>query len=866
MLEYLSPTVGKPHNNTLPLPVNAIMTMRATPEALSARLQARCSQHTHVDGLDTYIYEFALRKLINETEGSQVYDRYQEYTTYIERLTYHCIFRYTDKIYLNNRLDRGATAAYLALEYWNALSEDERETVCQHILLDEKPSNHAFFDTRFLRSTNYLRSLTPKAEKKSDSDSVFAHDHLYDADDWAADQSSSTTSGTAYDDDEVEDYSTTLPGISVFFGQKSRFFYSKTKLMTMLSVEDVVLACTDYIAKADLHLKASLEDACLAMAGYIDARIRRKITTREKRIDALLKRLTVTTLQKRFFNGYKTGYPEGDPDAPLRLTNAEFPLFMMDLILDNILRGNSKKFVRDAPLPERSLRLKLVLQAADLMHALPTQDNQSIKKLGYSMPFSLNFRVLFKQIREKLIIESALSTNDVLKLNALPCKAINRLPLSKPDREMLVRFQIKRWENSLCLYQRRGRHDSVGVSMFDTLAQDNTLFELSLMALDSGIKVSRLRNLLRAIYEKYLPDAPPRKMQENDVTLDPVVHDILLVHEGHLKSFLTNWNKSAQFHTEINRIVDLMISQMGGAQGDHKHAFSHWQVLSRICGKEQLLTMFNPKSIRDIVALAKRDLEYVEKNKNLLAQLPKSVASQQKLIEYATHTVGDKSLYDYLTNPKISQHTDAKINNWFLPALHEAKQWGFNGLHVEILPADDLLGQLGVAASGVCIPFNGLSHLEHRTPAVANLIVRDDEKIWLWGLIIRVQNIDDPTYILNNLQGAFPSRYAKHKMAIKQLIRTAIMSLGRVYMRDVYFNALRILTEKEKNTHLDLQDTLIIPNMRLDIATLELEPNDLHLSALLKQRPMLEDDNVNSYASRLLRAHDDRLRLIHEKS
>ena len=97
-----------------------------------------------------------------------------------------------------------------------------------------------------------------------------------------------------------------------------------------------------------------------------------------------------------------------------------------------------------------------------------------------------------------------------------------------------------------------------------------------------------------------------------------------------------------------------------------------------------------------------------------------------------------------------------------------------------------------------------------------NLIVRDGNDILLWGLLLREQKSASPVYFLNNLQGSFPSAYAKHKDAIRDEIIALFGDLGEVLTRSHYFNAISLVDE---DVHLPLAigRNIVVPKMRLDI-------------------------------------------------
>jgi hypothetical protein len=132
-------------------------------------------------------------------------------------------------------------------------------------------------------------------------------------------------------------------------------------------------------------------------------------------------------------------------------------------------------------------------------------------------------------------------------------------------------------------------------------------------------------------------------------------------------------------------------------------------------------------------------------------------------------------------------------------------------LMIELLPFNHVTGILGCLVSGVCIDFGGESHLEQRQDDCLNLIVRDNKKILLWGLVVHCEGLD---FYLNNLQGGLPSRYSNLKDQLLMDIKEVLGSVGNIHTTPHYFNAMDI-TEglKEYEVKLPIRD------FRLDVRT-----------------------------------------------
>jgi len=125
-----------------------------------------------------------------------------------------------------------------------------------------------------------------------------------------------------------------------------------------------------------------------------------------------------------------------------------------------------------------------------------------------------------------------------------------------------------------------------------------------------------------------------------------------------------------------------------------------------------------------------------------------------------------------------------------------------DGLCVEVRGDKDLIGFLGSNVSGVCISTTSDDRYSHMNKGYLNLIIRDNENIYLWGLLIKGKviltetNIFD-SYLLNNLQGSVPSHYKKYKKEISNTIIKTLKELSKTFNHFVYsgnqeFNSFKI--------------------------------------------------------------------------
>lgn len=141
----------------------------------------------------------------------------------------------------------------------------------------------------------------------------------------------------------------------------------------------------------------------------------------------------------------------------------------------------------------------------------------------------------------------------------------------------------------------------------------------------------------------------------------------------------------------------------------------------------------------------------------------------------------------------------------------EVYQCTSGDLTVELLPWNHFRGVLGCGVHGVCIDFGGIAHKSHLMPRCRNLIVRDNRKIYLWGLLVEC---DGGEFFLNNFQGSLPSQHRHSAEEIKELVWEVLNKLGQaVYTMDFAFNTISIADDVPVLP----PDFLFVPDIRLDV-------------------------------------------------
>lgn len=814
-------TTKKPTNEELGIVIKPetarIKKALATPDKIDSLLTKHIERYLNIEGSKHYFREYALRKLINETSGGTVYKNHIAYEEKTLSRLHLAILKHTELIFLSRRLSPHMKKIIQAHHFWSNLTDKEKRERCCSIMISEDSHVPTFIDISF-----FYRKTRLSTKDMEDYDCIEEANEAY-------------FSECCFMGQEAE-----LPG----------------SVDSQLTVEEVILAITDHIAARDLDLSMADSQATTELRDFILKRIEIKQQRNRKRISSFIDGLTITTLLNRARATPGQGYPKGDPHKPVRLSVAEFPLFMMDIVLNGVLPTRKRNQLLKRPESEQRAYLKYHIQALTLPRAIKTLSHDGLKKIGYQLPFIINLTDFIFEIRKKIRSEAMLNETELSKLNTVITPALKRFrSMSERDREMFTALERSRFMDLFNITKERYRHlDCVPVERLEKLRTSRFFADLYMMANDTGIRISRLRNLVKKVYLHY---GKSSDIDRENGTYNRITHDILTNYEPNFITFLKGWDQHPRFHPVINRIIDLLISQLGGAQGEINKAFAYWGQLPTLVGKERLLLNGQPRNMDEVFYLIKTDPVYIKKATPLLNNLPASIVGQEHLHQYVSNSVGNKAFYDYLCKIVKTRHELEQKYMPVLPALTQPKQMTLGGLFFDLLPYDDLLGSLGVATQGVCIRFLGEHHLQHQTAAVANFIIRDEYKVWLWGLLIRAQNTETPTYILNNLQGAFPSRYSKHKEQIRDAIRSFLSEIGEIYSLDFYFNALQLLDEKEKKPR--QSGHIIVPKMRLDVRGETIKDNLFNKPNLIDfmQVDLSSLYKINGQSKRFLQKKDD---------
>jgi hypothetical protein len=721
----------------------------ATPDIFHLLLEHQTQQAVRLKSLRSYIFKFGLPQLRRVLPSEHVYSNYDILIDEICRRVKRYVIAFPDDVYLINVVTNDGLRAINNLRYWRSLTDEDKERLCSRILIP--PGQMEFIDINMFGTS------------KNDYESGFALNTFCDP----------------------------TPYQSINQG-----------LFNKISIQDVAQVCIQHIGQQALNVFPEFDDYKEELRLLVQQQISSHVARNEKRLKKIIEKLTLAVLLKRIRKGLatKTDLTNMEKAEPrIRLNNTQFPEVVLEVLLVTALNLKTIASIRNAPTSEQPTLLKLCFIKSKVLGSGSFAFYfKQFFSAYYVPPFMLDFPQFGEQLEAKIISQLELTANDVAYISAISRGRIARLPaLTVADRKMLEQFSQRRLLHMLQL------HDF----SITNIVGDTFIAKLYLAGIDAGVTRARLRALFKSFYLGYLPEIA------SNFRPSYLAHDILLQYEPVLFTLFDKWSKYPRHVSLINRVVNMLISQMGGAQGIQTNAFNHWYMLTTLPGHEDVLLQHHPANLKECIYLA-------QNNPSLVAVIDEQLRSSrfhgkrpELFMTYASGLVPLNDIHDYLSQILREKSVRYARHHAITSSLtHECSP-----LTIDILPWDDLVGNLGVAVQGVCIGFHGQAHHEQRTPAVANFVVRSDSKLLLWGLLIRLQNdTSTPAYLLNNLQGALPSSFAKMKRRVKDAIVTALGQLGDVYLKDNYFNAIPLVDDDTPKVSCD-EHVIVVPSMRLDV-------------------------------------------------
>lgn len=556
------------------------------------------------------------------------------------------------------------------------------------------------------------------------------------------------------------------------------------------SMEDVAMAITEYLIIHGFKKGRSIPHDSLHpfIKQWLAEKKRKQDARIQKTLKSIESKLTPTRISRRLQLGLPLAYDiDNTPASSVKKVTSlsMLPDMLYDTMLNEMMPPESSGIIRGFPPRLRTTALIIMLESllSRQTYHIPTEAADAVLRKN-------NFRLFLSGADMGQALLRGLQTFRDGAADAIRIVIGNQLRhiqklsfLSEPDRG-----RLQAWSFNYRLAQCRLEHNFTPERLHST----NPVLSLYLSGRDKGATAGRLRKL----FESLLGDEPQ--------------HDVFHQHLRQLSGLFRDWPDNHAKH--LNKILDLIQSQIGGGRTAAAQ-FNHWDRFSQIAKGAPTLSLSDYHNLQGAVEIsAMSTADIVLFNKSLKQK--ETLILQDRDVNLLK-TASSMGLLEAM--PAYLRSVKSLPRQYEFPAIDHMKGTSLGALHVEIRPHNDLVGIMGISSRGVCIHFGGPEHKTHWNNAVAHLIIRDDEKIWMWGLLIRdQQQTITPQYFLNNLQGALPSRYAKQKALVADTIRNILGELGHVFFKELFFNAISLTTDELAETN--GFHPLTLPNLRLDIA------------------------------------------------
>jgi hypothetical protein len=730
-----------------------------------------------------YVFKYGIKKLIKALPEFPVYTKHEHYMHEITQRLNTLLLNISiseasdkpesDDITLNNRFKSVLSQNYINYVRWNNLSASQKKIACSYIIFSEIRGN--FIDTRVLDAyaeVNVLRE-------------------------------------GSYD----------LP------------FYGDGRL----SIEDAAMVIIDDAIEHDPGMKQVDEEYLGRVKTAISSkRVQRRIGGPQF-ISKILDGITLTKIIKRLRKGVPWSEHVGKPALKnkVKANKVDVSDVLIDLLIHSRMPSHVQEAAKGLAGEKQRFYVKMALllscKKSDRAHRIPTDQDKNLQ--AYILPIlkkefvtrvKLPFLFMeFDKISSNVTIASLCDLKDKEKLRLLQpsLRHLNGIrTVSQKDKKMLLEAVM--WCEDETLFSLM--YDEACKVLMDNLTRSiispSLATKILLEGKNAGVTAARIRVLVKHLFITF-----PKMHKELATSANAVQrihHDITTSHAPKILALFESWQASLDPGGKtINRLVELLSTQIAGAQGDLVNAFSKVSTIYRCVGRESQLSQEKIKSLGLLDVLLRSDPITEKKLSNWIDKHTPGkgvILDQRKFMAAATKDMPISNVFEYLK--KMKQPVRARI-----PTISGPISRNYGAVSIEILPINYLDGHLGVSVPGVCIGFDSPYHLEHNSTACANLLVRDETGILLWGLLIRDQISEEPLYFLNNLQGSLPSRWAKSKERIKQELLSILAGIGEVRMNQFSFNALSLIDEETPQTA--PEEYVYLPRMRLDGGMLNYEHN-----------------------------------------
>jgi hypothetical protein len=292
--------------------------------------------------------------------------------------------------------------------------------------------------------------------------------------------------------------------------------------------------------------------------------------------------------------------------------------------------------------------------------------------------------------------------------------------------------------------------------------------------------------------------------------------DVSLLENGNTYNYYHNFQ-----YSYLDQITSLLMSKMN---------IKVVNKLLHLIKQESSLSLFSNMNLNFITQ--EKNMKNID---NIESELLKcnsfqkfnNIFNKKRTEEFKTKLINKKLLNkdsDILTENKMnliqSSNSQMDIVNYLSKNKHEEniiKKKNLKcGIAIELRGSEDIIGHIGSNVGGVCISTTSRERDSHLNKGYLNLIIRDNDKIYLWGLLLKVKHLSNSieikteediknikeAFLLNNLQGSLGTKYKKNKIEIRNEIQNIISSLELpAFTKNRGFNSIEFnLKNKNKQS------------------------------------------------------------------
>ena len=264
---------------------------------------------------------------------------------------------------------------------------------------------------------------------------------------------------------------------------------------------------------------------------------------------------------------------------------------------------------------------------------------------------------------------------------------------------------------------------------------------------------------------------------------------------------LITYNLDKESIVKINKEINNLIvyeSEIKNRQRDGK-LFS----FKKLYELETVYTEIEEEKYKRTLGIIEKRLKISSKDKSFV--VAEKMRSKIEYLELLSNIVKRKEAVDNFKKELIAKEISIKRERY----------------SVEILAHNNPIGLLG-ANVGVCISASGTHRISQINPNFSNLIVTDNQKIILWGLLCRcVDSNKNIYYVLNNLQGSINDKRINSRSVLDDIYSVfdtfkKDSNINTILFRNNGFNALKLEGKHYSSDEIISKKITLLNKIRLD--------------------------------------------------